>query len=150
MSISLNKLVSSFSPQPSRLETYCRHLTNGRVVGRAGGCQNCRAHISVTAWRIFSVPNSVELSRPVVMHCYGHLPICPIWACQISQKLVKFATNWADTLWNAYLWNCWIDLPTVKAHGPVVVQRHINLPVCLIWAYAWATNLLNQAALGTS
>ena len=22
-----------------------------------------------------------ELSRPVIVHCHGHLPICPIWAC---------------------------------------------------------------------
>ena len=47
----------------------------------AGGCQTCGAHISVTAWWIFSVRSSVELSRPVVVHCHGHLPICPIWAC---------------------------------------------------------------------
>ena len=39
----------------------------------AGGCQTCRTHISVTAWQIFSVRSSVELSRPAVVHsdCQG-------------------------------------------------------------------------------
>ena len=65
-----------FTPQPSGLEGYCRHGW-----GRAGGCQNCGTHISVTAWWIFSLRSSMELSRPVVVHCHAHLPICPIWAC---------------------------------------------------------------------
>ena len=60
-----------------------------RAGGRAGGCQTCRTHISVTPWRIFSIRSSVELSRPVVVHCHDHLPICPIWACQ-----------WVKNLWN--------------------------------------------------
>ena len=55
--------------------------------GRAGGCQTCGTHISVTAWRMFSIRSSVELSRPVVVHCYGHLPICPIWACPWVKNL---------------------------------------------------------------
>ena len=46
-----------------------------RAGGRAGGCQTCGTHISVTAWRIFSIRSSVELSRPVVVHCHGHLPM---------------------------------------------------------------------------
>ena len=58
-----------------------------RVVGRAGGCQTCGTHISVTAWWIFSVRSSMELSRPVVVHCYAHLPICPIWACPWAENL---------------------------------------------------------------
>ena len=31
---------------------------------------------------------------------------------------------------------------------PVVEQRHSYLPICLIWAFQWAKNLSNQAALG--
>ena len=56
-------------------------LAGGRAGGWAGGCQTCGTHISVTAWRIFSVRSSMELSRPVVVHCHAHTPICPIWAC---------------------------------------------------------------------
>ena len=52
-----------------------------------GGYQTCGTHISVTAWRIFSIRSSVELSRPVVVHCHGHLPICPIWACPWAKNL---------------------------------------------------------------
>ena len=39
--------------------------------GRAGDCQTCRTHMSVTAWWIFSIRSSVELSRPVVVHWPG-------------------------------------------------------------------------------
>ena len=59
----------------------------GRVGGRAGCCQTCGTHISVTARRIFFIRSSVELSRPVVVHCHGHLPICPIWACTWAKNL---------------------------------------------------------------
>ena len=38
-----------FTPQPSGLEGYCRHGPGGRAGGRAGGCQTCGTHISVTA-----------------------------------------------------------------------------------------------------
>ena len=67
-----------------------------RAGGRAGGCQTCGTHISVTAWWIFSVRSSMELSRPVVVHCHAHLPICPFApyglahgpkTCQICHKL---------------------------------------------------------------
>ena len=58
--------------------------------GRAGGCQTCGTHISVNAWRIFSIRSSEELSRPVVVHCHGHLPICPIWACPWAKNLSNF------------------------------------------------------------
>ena len=80
-----------FTPQPSGLEGYCRHGPGGRAGGlaggRAGGCQTCGTHISVTAWWIFSVRSSMELSRPVVVHCHAHLPICPIWACPWAKNL---------------------------------------------------------------
>ena len=59
----------------------------GRAGGRAGGCQACGTHISVTAWRIFSIRSSMELSRPVVVHCHGNLPLCPIWACPWAKNL---------------------------------------------------------------
>ena len=58
-----------------------------RAGGQAGGCQTCGTHISVTAWWIFSVQSSMELSRPVVVHCHAHLPICPIWACPWAKNL---------------------------------------------------------------
>ena len=35
----------------------------------------------ITALQIFSIRSSVELSRPVVVHCHGHLPFFAIWAC---------------------------------------------------------------------
>ena len=80
-----------FTPQPSGLEGYCRHGPGGRAGGRAGGCQTCGTHISVTAWWIFSIRSSVELSRPVVVHCHVHLPICPIWACPWAKNLSNLA-----------------------------------------------------------
>ena len=59
----------------------------GWAGGRAGGCQTCGTHISVTAWWIFSIRSSVELSRPVGVHCNVHMPICPIWACPWAKNL---------------------------------------------------------------
>ena len=64
---------------------------SGRAGGRAGGCQTCGTHISVTSEWIFSIRSSVELSRPVVVHCHGHLPICPIWACPWAKNLSNLA-----------------------------------------------------------
>ena len=58
--------------------------------GRAGGCQAWGTHVFVTTW-IFSVQSSVELSRPVAVHWYGHLPICPIWACLWTKNLSNLA-----------------------------------------------------------
>ena len=60
---------------------------SGRAGGWAGGCQTCGTHISVTAWWIFSIRSSVELSRSVGVHCHGHMPICPIWACPWAKNL---------------------------------------------------------------
>ena len=60
---------------------------SGRAGGWAGGCQTCGTHISVTAWGIFSIRSSVELSRPVGVHCHSHMPICPIWACPWAKNL---------------------------------------------------------------
>ena len=62
-------------------------LADWRAGGRAGGCQTCGTHISVTARWIFSIRSSMELSRPVVVHCHAHLPICPIWACPWAKNL---------------------------------------------------------------
>ena len=59
--------------------------------GRPGGCQTCRTHISVTAWQIFSIRSSMKLSRPVVVHCHGYVPIYPIWACPWAQNLSNLA-----------------------------------------------------------
>ena len=64
--------------------------------GRVGGCQTCGTHISVTAWRIFSIRNSVELSRPLVVHCHGHLPICPIWVCPWAKNVTNQAALGPD------------------------------------------------------
>ena len=54
-------------------------------------CQTCGTHISVTPWRIFSILSSVELSRPVVVHCHGRLPLCPVWACPLAKNLSNLA-----------------------------------------------------------
>ena len=99
---------------------------------------------------MFSVRSSVELSRPVVVHCRGHLPICPIWACswaknlsnlpQIGSRLCGSYTS--ETAGWIYPIESFMDL-----WRPVVVQRHSHLPICTIWARPWAKNLSNQAAL---
>ena len=129
-----------FTPQPSRLKGYCHHgqgshvggLLGRRSGGRTGGCQPCGNYISVTAWQIFN-RSSVELSRPVVVHCHGHLPICPIWAC-------PWAKNWVQILRIAYLWNRWMDLPHLKFHGLRDLQLCDVIVICPIWACPRAKN----------
>ena len=32
-----------------------------------------------------------KLSRPVIVHCHGHLPICPKWACPWTKNLSNLA-----------------------------------------------------------
>ena len=128
------------------------HLSSAKPLCEpGGGCLICGIHISVTAWRIFSVRSSVKLSRPVVMHCYDRLPICLIWACpwakdlsnlpQIGSRLCR--THISETAGWIYPIQSFVDLSR-----PVVVQRHNYLPICPIWACPWAKNLSNQAELG--
>ena len=58
----------------------------------------------------------VEACRCAPSWSYAHLPHMGL---PMGQKLVKFATNSVQTLRNAYLWNCWMDLPHSKFHGLV-------------------------------
>ena len=72
-----------------------------QAVGWAGGCQTCGTHISVTTWQIFSIRSSVELSRPLVVHCHGHLPICPKWACSWAKNCQichQLGSNFVDRI----------------------------------------------------
>ena len=55
--------------------------------GRAGGCQTRKTHLCKHLTDLLHSKFSVELSRPVVVHCHGHLPICPIWACPWAKNL---------------------------------------------------------------
>ena len=81
-----------------------------------GVCETCGTHICVTAWQIFSVQSSVELSRHLIVHCHGHLSNTCI-GLPLDQKHVKFGTNWLQMLRNADLWNCWMDLAHFKFYG---------------------------------
>ena len=120
-----------FTPQPSGLEGYCGHNSGGWARGRAGACQTSGTHIYVTAWRIFSIRISVELSRPVVVHCHGHLPIA-LYGLAHGQKNV--------------------DLPHLKFNGLVYTRSCATLQLFAqwpIWACPWAKSLSNQAALGS-
>ena len=104
---------------------------SGSAGGLAGGCQTCGTHISVTDWRIFSIRSFVELSRPLVVHCHGHLPICPIWACPWAKNLSNLpqigsrfcGSHISETAGWMYPISSFVDLS-----GPVVVHCHSYLP----------------------
>ena len=135
-----------FTPQPSGLEGYCRQGPGGL----AGGCQTCGTHISITAWRIFSIRSFVELSRPLVVHCHGHLPICLIWACPWAKNLSNLPQI-GSRLCGSHISETagWMyPVSFVDLSGPVIVHCHSYLPICPIWVCPWAKNLSNQAALG--
>ena len=66
----------------------------GRAAGRPGGrLPNLRNPYLCNRLMIFSIRSSVELSRPVGVHCYGHCPFAPYGlahgpkTCQICHKL---------------------------------------------------------------
>ena len=115
------------------------------VTVRAGGCQTCGTLISVTTWRIFSIRSSVELSRLVFVHCHGHMPIFPIWACpwaknfsnmpQIGSRLCR--THISETAGWIYPIESFLDLSR-----PVVVQHHSYLPICPMLAHERAIRSL--------
>ena len=108
-----------FTPQPSVLEGYCCHGLGGRAGGLAGGCQTCRTHIFVTAWRIFSIRSFVELSRPLVVHCHGRLPICPIWAFPWAKNLSNLPQIGSRLCGSHISWNRWMDVPCLMFGGLV-------------------------------
>ena len=88
------------------------------VTVRAGSCQTCGTHISATAWRIFSIQSSVELSRPVVVHCHGHCPFAP-YGLAHGPKTCQIRQHWGQTLRNPYFWNHCMDLYHLKFYGIV-------------------------------
>ena len=112
--------------------------------GQEDGCQPCGTHISVIAWRIFSIRSSMKSSRPVVVHCHDHVPICPIWACpwtkslshlpQIVERISLKSLDGFTTF--KVSWTC------------QVVQRHSYLPICPVWACPWAKTCQIRQHLG--
>ena len=122
---------------------------SGRVGGRL---PNLRNPYLCNRWWIFSIRSSVELSRPVGVHRHGHMPICPIWACPWAKNLSNLpqiqsrlcGTHISETAGWIYPIQSFMDLSR-----PVVVQRPSYLPIYPIWAYPWAKNFSNEAALGS-
>ena len=76
----------------------------------------------------------MELSRPVVVHCHGHLPICPISACPWAKKFVKSGSTWV-TLCGTHISETtgWIYTicSSMELSRPVVVQHHGHLTLTL-------------------
>ena len=93
----------------------------------------------------------MELSRPVVVHCHAHLPICRIWACPWAKNLSNLpqigsrfcGSHISETAGWIYPISSFMDLSR-----PVVVHCHSYLPICPTWVCPSAKNLSNQAALG--
>ena len=105
-----------------------------RAGGRAGGCQTCGTHISITTWWIFSVQSSMELSRPVVVHCHAHLPICPIWACPWAENLSNLPQI-GSRLCGSHIFGTagWIYTirSSMELSRPIVVQHQGHLTLTL-------------------
>ena len=120
-----------------------------RVGGRLPNLRN--PYLCNRAWRIFSIRSSVALSRPVGVHCHGHMPIGLIWACLWAKNLLNLqrigsrlcGRHISETAGWIYPILSFMDLSR-----PVVVQRHSYLPICPIWACPWAKNLSNETVLG--
>ena len=82
---------------------YPSALRAGRVLtsrsGRVGGCQTFGTHISVTAWWIFSIWSSVQLSRPVV-HWNENVVILMKFSSLAALEVVIWATSGAASVEN--------------------------------------------------
>ena len=105
-----------FTPQPSRLEGYCHHGPGGRLGGRLPNLRNPYLCNRLTDFLHSKFCGIVWACRCALSWSYAHLPHMGL---PMGKKLVKFGTNWVQTLRNAYLWNCWMDLPHLKFHGLV-------------------------------
>ena len=87
-----------------------------RAAGQLPNLSNpylCNRFTGFLHWKFCGI---VLACRCALSWSFGHLPHVGL---PMGQKLVKFATNWVDTLRNTYLWNCWMDLPHLKFHGLV-------------------------------
>ena len=83
----------------------------------------------------------MELSRPLVVHCHGHLPICP-WAKNLSNLPHWIGSRLCGSHISETAGWMYPILSSMDLFRPVVVHCHSYLPVC-----PWAENLSNQAAL---
>ena len=130
---------------------------SGQAGGLEGGCQTWQTQVSVTVWGIFFIWSSFELTTPVLVHCLGHLPICPIWApktCQIWHKLgldildcislklldgfTPFKVSW--TCLDLLLCNVIVIFPFAPygfAHGPKTRQIRQHMGQTLRNPYLW-------------
>ena len=119
-----------FIPQPSGLEGYCRHGPGGRLPD-LWNPYLCNRLTDVLFLKFCGI---VEACSCALSWSFAHLPHMGLL---MGQKLVKFATNWVQTLRIVYLWNRWMDLPHLKFYGHVktcsCVQRHSYLPICPIY-----------------
>ena len=103
-----------FTPQPSGLDGYCRHGPGRRVGGRLPDLRNPYLCKRLTDFLHLKFCGIVQASSCALLWSFAHLPHMGL---PMGQKLVKFATNWVQTLRIPYLWNRWMDVPHLKFHG---------------------------------
>ena len=117
----------------------------GWVARQASGSWLYETHICEITWWIFFVQRFVELSKPQVVQCHGHANLRHM-DLPMGQKIIKSGTSGVQTLWNSYLWTCWMDLLHWKFYGILytfswLVQCHGYFSICPIWVCPWAQNL---------
>ena len=86
-----------------------------------------------TTGRIFSIRSSMVKSRPEVVQCNGHLPICPVWAKNFKSD--ASGSRLCGTHIFESTGQIYFILSSMELSRAVVVQWHSNLPICLMWAY---------------
>ena len=88
----------------------------GRLGGRLPNLRNPYLSNRLTDFLNSKFCGIVSASSCALSWSFAHLPHMGL---RIGQKLVKFGTNWVQTLRNTDLWNGWMDLPHLKFHGLV-------------------------------
>ena len=102
---------------PSGLEGYYYHGPGGRASGgRLPDLGNPYLCNRLTDFLHSKFAVIVWACSGVLSSSFAHLPHMGL---PMGQKLVKFATSWVQTLQNAFLWNCRMDLRHLKFRGLV-------------------------------
>ena len=72
---------------PLSLEGYCPHGPGGRAAGGGRLPDLWTPYLCKRLTHFLHSKFCGIVYRPLVVHCHGHLPICPIWACPWAKNL---------------------------------------------------------------
>ena len=104
----------------------------------AMGPRLCKMYIfKITGW-IYTIWRSTEGSRPTVVQCHDHFPICPTWDCPLAKNfsnLLKVGSRLCRMHISEASGQIFRIQSSLQLWRPVVVQHHAQMPIGLIYTY---------------